>query len=308
MSDQRIRLTCGTLTAEVAPDVGGALTAFAAGDQALLRPALASGPYAGRPLGMACFPMLPFANRIASGRFAHDGREYRIARNVSERHPLHGHGWQGRWSVIARTACSTRLEFRGGAEWPWPYVAVEEITLVPRGITITLDFRNLGNRAAPVTLGLHPYFRHGGSLQVETTAAGVWEPDVEGIPVAFRPLSESGPASLPVEVARSGLDHCFDGWTGHARLRWPRDGTALVMEAWGSRCLHVYAPADQDYVCLEPVTARPDAFNPRPDDLAPAPVVSPGESVVLGLRLRVDSTTFSAAARPRAAGAPLLPA
>jgi aldose 1-epimerase len=242
---------------------------------------------------MACFPMVPFANRIAQGRFRHAGVEHRVARNVPEPHPLHGHGWQAAWTVRNRDGGSTTLEFRSGAEWPWPYLAIEAYVLEQDALTITLELHNLADEPAPASLGLHPYFCHAGSLRLEASARAVWERDAAGIPSGVRHLPPAEPYNLPEQVAGTGLDHCYDGWTGHARIHWPADRTVLCMEAQGSRCLHVYAPAAQDYVCLEPVSARPDAFNARPDDLAPVPIVAPRGSVRLSMRLRVESWPVS---------------
>jgi aldose 1-epimerase len=308
MNERRIRLACGDLSAEVAPDIGGALAWFRAGDHPLLRPELTSGPYAGRALGMACFPMVPFANRIARGRFRHAGLEILVACNVSEPHPLHGHGWQAAWTVREQGARSARLEFRGGREWPWPYVAFEEFVLEADALTIVLGLCNLGDEPAPVSLGLHPFLRHRESMLLEGRAVCVWERDSEGIPLAARPLPPDEPFNLPRHVARTDLDHCFDGWTGRAGIRWPDDRYALCIEAQGCRCLHVYSPAAEDYVCLEPVTARPDAFNPRPDDLAPLQVVAPGESTQLSMCLRVESQPVNLSQQPHEAAPPRPPA
>jgi len=305
MNERRIRLACGDLSAEVAPDIGGALAWFRAGGRPLLRPELTSGPYAGRALGMACFPMVPFANRIAGGRFRHAGVEYHIACNVPEPHPLHGHGWQSAWTVRDRDSSSATLEFRGGAEWPWPYLALEVFTLEPDALVITLEIHNLADEPVPASLGLHPYLSDSGSLRLESSALVVWERDAEGIPSGVRHLPPAGPCNLPHRIARAGLDHCYDGWTGRARIRWLADQTVLCMETQGSRCLHVYAPSAQDYVCLEPVSARPDAFNPRPDDLSPLPIVAPLGSLRLGMRLRVESWPVSA---PREVAPPRPPA
>jgi aldose 1-epimerase len=294
MNERRIRLVCGDLSAEVAPENGGALAWFRAGDHPLLRPELTAGAYAGRALGMACFPMVPFANRIAGGRFRHASREYRVACNVPELHPLHGHGWQSAWTVRDRGSSSATLEFRGGAEWPWPYLALETFTLEPDALVITLEMYNLADEPVPASLGLHPYFSHSGSMRLEGSALVVWDRDAAGIPSGVRHLPPAGPCNLPHRIAQAGLDHCYDGWTGRARIRWLADRTVLRMETQGSRCLHVYAPSAQDYVCLEPVSARPDAFNPRPDDLSPVPIMAPRGSLRLGMRLRVESWPVSA--------------
>jgi galactose mutarotase-like enzyme len=182
---------------------------------------------------------------------------------------------------------------------------VHTCTLEPDALVITLEIHNLADEPVPASLGLHPYLSDSGSLRLESSALVVWERDAEGIPSGVRHLPPAGPCNLPHRIARAGLDHCYDGWTGRARIRWLADQTVLCMETQGSRCLHVYAPSAQDYVCLEPVSARPDAFNPRPDDLSPLPIVAPLGSLRLGMRLRVESWPVSA---PREVAPPRPPA
>ena len=49
---------------------------------------------------MACFPLVPYANRIANGRFAFAGDEVQLRRNWDrDPHPLHGQGWRSAWTI-----------------------------------------------------------------------------------------------------------------------------------------------------------------------------------------------------------------
>ena len=285
MDNRSIRLEAGQLSANIAPAVGGALAGFFAGKLPLLRPALRSGPYAGHPLGMACFPMVPFANRIDRGRFSHAGRAVLIARNVPERHPLHGHGWQSPWDVAAFDGRSTRLVFLDDRRWPWPYEASQEFTLEPDSLTITLTLHSLAAESFPASLGLHPYFPRAGGASLEARCTRLWARDDSGIPTEAQSIPLRHDFGTASQVAGTDLDHCFDEWSGQAVVHWPPERAGLRIEADDCRFLHVYSPGGEDYFCVEPMTARPDAFNPRADDRRPVPLVRPDESISLTMRL-----------------------
>jgi aldose 1-epimerase len=81
----------------------------------VLRP---TPPGAGNdPFDTACFPMVPFVNRIAHGRFEFEGRTVQLERNWSEDpHPLHGQGWRKPWTVVSESAwrAPQRVEVGGG--------------------------------------------------------------------------------------------------------------------------------------------------------------------------------------------------
>lgn len=70
-------LASGAARLEVCPVAGGSLARFQTtiDDRAVdwLRPASTETLRDGDPLGMACFPLVPFSNRIRQGRFAFGG-------------------------------------------------------------------------------------------------------------------------------------------------------------------------------------------------------------------------------------------
>ena len=98
MSGRRVRLQAGGLALELAPEVGGSVASFTADG----RPVFRSTPEGyGDVLQAACFPLVPYSNRVFDGAFAFRGREVRLARNnPPQRHPLHGLGWRSAWPCI----------------------------------------------------------------------------------------------------------------------------------------------------------------------------------------------------------------
>ena len=83
--------------ATLLPDLGGAIGSLAFKGHEILRPTPAG---ASDVLQTACFPLVPYANRIAHGRFTFDGAVIQLP--VPARfapHAIHGIGWQRAWGT-----------------------------------------------------------------------------------------------------------------------------------------------------------------------------------------------------------------
>jgi len=66
-----IRLTAGDWICELRPGLGGAITSLGLGGGPVLRP---TPETASAILETACFPLVPYANRIADAGFQFQGR------------------------------------------------------------------------------------------------------------------------------------------------------------------------------------------------------------------------------------------
>src|SRR5690349_4888172 len=110
----------------LAPEIGGSVARFDAVQRGglfpLFRPA---SPGSHSVLDMACFPVVPFANRIRGGAFRFRGRTITLTPNMKgERLPLHGQGWLHPWRVARTNASKAELVYEHAAgEWPWHYEA-----------------------------------------------------------------------------------------------------------------------------------------------------------------------------------------
>jgi aldose 1-epimerase len=266
------------------PRRGGAVRDLSWRGQDILRPTPA-----GRgddPFDMACFPMVPFANRVARGRFSFGGHDVQLERNWSEDpHPLHGHGWRSPWSVAVESASNATLRFEGGGgEWPWRYRCEQWFQLLQNGVGIELSIENLSAEPMPALLGLHPYFPDSQRARLEANLPRVWLTDPEALP-----LEESAtPSAWSFDPARAveavALDNCFSGWDGVASLRWP-DRTVTIR---ATRCsfLHVYAPAGKDFFCVEPQSAAPGALGRDGE----ASILEPGDRFAIRVHISAGAT------------------
>lgn len=276
---ERLRLSAGALEAELLPGLGGALAALRWRHRGRMRSLLRETPGGARDvLQTACFPLVPFSNRVRNGRFGFRGRE------VSLDEALHGQGWRAVWAVVARDACSATLRFvhtRG--VWPWAYEARQSFSLDPDGLTVTLSVTNRDSEAMPCGLGLHPYFQKDLRTVLSAAVGGVWRNDAELLPEAR--VAAIGPFDLvEAPMAMRVLDHGFDGWDGRATIRWVTH--ALRITAIGTERVQVYAPAGEPYFCFEPVTNATDAFNRMGDEPGRfgVAVLEPGEIAAIGVR------------------------
>ena len=90
-----IDLAVDDMRLRVRPDIGCSISNLTKSAQPLLRPATLLDESSGDPLRLACFPMIPYCNRIAGGRFRWRGRDVALARNMEgEPNSIHGCAWR----------------------------------------------------------------------------------------------------------------------------------------------------------------------------------------------------------------------
>jgi aldose 1-epimerase len=168
----------------VAPGMGGSLVRFDWRGLPILRPSPGTNI-----LDVACFPIVPFSNRIANGRFDWQGRRVGIAPNFpgsNHPHPLHGFGWLSSWHVSDSSRTTAVLEHvYPGGEWPWPYRAELVYALDERGLRASLSLTNLADTAMPAGVGFHPYFPRDTGTIYRGLHCGEWRNDGDCLPLSL---------------------------------------------------------------------------------------------------------------------------
>jgi aldose 1-epimerase len=252
----------------IAPGLGGSITHYHWVDgprrHDWLRPATDADLAAGSADRLACFPLVPFSNRIRDGRFDFEGRPIRIPLNQwPQPHAEHGHGWQAAWTRVERAADRLTIEYDRPADaWPFPYRARQDFVLTADELRVTLSVENRGRATMPVGLGFHPYFPRTEECRLSARVAAMWATDTEVMPTALTDADPrlGGDAGLP--IAEVALDNAFTGWQRQATILWPERGARLSLDASPSLgFLVVYSPAGDDFFCVEPVSHCTDAFN-----------------------------------------------
>jgi aldose 1-epimerase len=249
-----LSLRAGRLAVDLAPDAGGSIARFAIDTAGtiidLLRPADADAK--------ACYPLVPFSNRIANGRLVVDGEEFVLEPNwPGQRHPMHGDGWARPWQVVRQDTGSAELvyEHDGREGWPFRYRARQSFRLDDEGLIVGMTIENLDSRPVPAGLGLHPFFPRDADTELACRVEGVWRADAEVLPVDRIAVPPEWNFATSQQVDSVVLDNCFDGWDGSATIRWPRLGLGLSLEATPPfRHLVIYVPKGRPHFCVEPVS------------------------------------------------------
>jgi aldose 1-epimerase len=288
MTADVITLLHGDDRCELYPRIGGSIAGWTVDGQQMFRAANAAGIAARDALGMASFPLVPYSNRIAQGRFEWNGSLITLARNFPpEPHSIHGVGFQSPWLCAERTDSSAVLTLihEPNAGWPWPFEARQRITLAGGELVLKLRAVNSGSHPAPLAFGHHPYFPLPGA-HLTFCAAGVWLKGDDDLPREQVAPSGQFDFSRAAPVERADIDHCFTGWSGPARIEW--QDQPLALEISGSPELSaavVYVRSGVDGFCFEPVPHINNALNLRGYE-PPIPIVAPGGTFSAGIRFR----------------------
>jgi aldose 1-epimerase len=286
-----IRLSAGDLVLELAPEVGGAIARFgldlAEGYRPLMRPAPAGLHDA---LDAACFPLVPFVNRVRDGRFSFAGRQVRLSPNMPpQKHPLHGQGWRHPWAVAGAQEREADLVYRHApGEWPWAYEARQRFELDADGLSVRLSVRNLADGPMPAGLGLHPYIPCDEATVLDTRVEIAWSVDEEVMPVLAVPARGRYDLSRR-RICGQDLDNGFGGWSGDAEIRWAERDLELSIRSAEAAFFQVYSPASGGLFVAEPVTHRNAALNLPESQWTTAGlrVLDPGAEFAMSARFEV---------------------
>lgn len=278
---ERLVLRNASLLAEVVPQVGGGLARLdwigSGAPQALLRALAPDAPGMPTPSQLACFPLLPWSNRMAPSGFAFDGRQHVPAPNrAGEPCPIHGDAWQQAWQVTQHTDTMLTLALARPDACPFSYSAALRYTLEGAALRVDLGVTNLGTEALPFGIGLHPWMPDPQGARLQAKADGVWLSGADKLPATRTDVPPAWRFDTPAALPLDGVDHVFDGWPGQARIRWPARGVALEIEADMGYFI-LYVPPGRDFFCFEPVDHPINAHNlPGHPGLS---VLAPGASL-----------------------------
>jgi aldose 1-epimerase len=242
---------------------------------------------------LACFPLVPWSNRITAGGFDFDGVHYPVRPNrAGEPYPIHGDGWLQPWRVTRHEADSVTLELesQGYDGNPYHYRSRQRYTLLPDGLAIELAVTHLGDRPLPYGLGLHPYFMRNEATRLRARSDGVWLSGADPIPVAHSSVLPPGwDYNRPAPLDGPMIDNCFSGWDGVARIDYPDRGLSIIMRMQDSPGYTLmYRPPGLNFFCLEPITHPIDAFH-MPGQPGLVPLIT-GQDMALHTRFAIGAS------------------
>jgi aldose 1-epimerase len=260
------------------------------------------GAYVAERKTMGIPLLYPWANRLAAWRFPVAGREVVIdpeatpLRRDANGLPMHGllsavAGWRvERHEPTADGAVlAARFAFAEDdtlmAAFPFAHELALEARVRGPALTIATTARATGATAVPIAFGFHPYLRLPGVARED------WE-----VEIPVRERLRLDPAMLPtgerepVEVApgRLGSRTFDDAYVA------PPGGAAFALEGGGRRIelafetgypfAQVFAPAEDDVIAFEPMTAPANALVDAGLGLT---LLAPGDSYRAAFSIRV---------------------
>ncbi|MEQ9518396.1 MAG: aldose 1-epimerase [Parvibaculum sp.] len=278
-----LKLANPDIALHVLPDRGGGIMKFEAFGRQVLRLGKGLAPH---PSELSGFSLLPYCNRIAEGHIP--GHAALKPNLPKEPHPIHGEGWLSRWQVDEESAdqATLSLDFQPSAgRWPWAFTATQSYRLDGAKFHHTLSLTNLSEHPMPAGLGFHPYFSYRRGDLFQASVKGMWDRDGAQLPTHHHLVGaeQYWPRGRIDETAH--LDNCFTGWDGRFQIT-RRDISIQVTTSGNLPFLHIYAPAGEAFVCLEPVSHIPNAINFR--DAPPMARLMPRDTISASLTYDVS--------------------
>lgn len=255
MISEILTLDDGLTRLTLAPHIGASILDWSviASGQPLLRHSRADALDSGSANQLACYPLVPWSNRIGGGGF--DGPDHWFALEPNSPPgalPIHGSGWQQAWHVKEHSTRHACLQL--DSTLPFAYSAQLLYTLSDGQLHIELSVTHQDEHAAWHGLGLHPYLPRTANTRLQASAAQVWLCDTQGLPTECVPLPPEWDFSQSNGLPQTRLDNCFTPWDGHALIIQPDLGYTLECRATGAPYYLVYCPTGEDFFCFEPVS------------------------------------------------------
>lgn len=273
-----VELRSGALRLALRPDLGGCIAGLWFDTTPVLRSVEPAGLQSARLAGS--YPLLPYSNRIADGRFGWRGRQYQLPLNDPP-HALHGVGLAAPWRIEQADESEVRLllEQPAGEAWPFAFEARQRFVLSPDALRCEMSVVNRAAHEAPVGLGWHPFFPKRRRSHLRAEVAGRWEMDDRKLPCARVPVS-----GLDADIAQLDLDHCFDGWSGQAHLH---DELLALTLSSSLRHLVVYTPRGKGDYAVEPVSHVNNAINQAEPAALGLVALAPGAAASAWMTLEI---------------------
>lgn len=291
-----LRVQSDPWTVELLPHVGGSIANLQHAGRAVLRSTPEDAIAQRAVRRTACYPLVPYSNRIARGRFVYDGVVRQLRPNFDNNlHAIHGVGWISPWTVEHADTRSAILALRhrpnGEAAQFWPYAfdAWQTVAIADERLSLTLKVTNVDASAMPAGIGIHPYFTRRAGTTLAFASDGAWLRGADFLP-SERVHAPAWDYRHGRRIEERQIDNDFFGWRGSVRIRDPDLGVSLTMRAdpvFGH--LVVFTPGDRDYFAVEPVSHMTDAVN-RPHEADHGLVtLQPGEAMSGSIVFEVES-------------------
>jgi aldose 1-epimerase len=231
-------------------------------------------------MSMAGIPFLaPWANRLDQDAFYANGKKYFLNPGLGNFRrdggglPIHGLlAFSPYWKPVVQgpDEVTSRLEFwrypELMAQFPFAHSIEVTYSLREGAFEVRTRIENHAAEPMPLSIGFHPYFRLTDSPRDAWKVHVGAREHVELTP-GLVPTGRRGAVTLadPAPLAGTVLDDVFTNLArdarGRAEMRLEGKRQKLAVQ-FGAKYLVaiIYAPADKEFVCIEPMTGVTNAF------------------------------------------------
>ena len=263
-----------TLTATFVPSAGMICTSLSDGGVELLgqRRGLSAYLTTGKTMGI---PILyPWANRLSANGYGVDGGAVTLTPGVggvrSDEHGLVIHGvlaaYPG-WLVTEQedNRFIADLDYGGQprllSSFPFPHVVTLDIVLADRALSIETTVTPTTSASVPLCFGFHPY------LTIPGVPRSQWQlktPPLRHLPVDNWGIPTGATVDWPAqseELGDKALDNGFDEVPQGAVFTLSGGERRIdVVLDHGYPAVQIFAPGNDDVVCIEPMAAPTNAL------------------------------------------------
>lgn len=233
--------------------------------------------------------LIPFPGRISDGRYSFDGKQFQLDCNDKEGpNAIHGFVRGLPWHVQDARSNKVTFEIRLDAEtyvgrgYPFSLAIGVTYDLGPSGLTCAFTVKNVGQQAAPVGVGFHPYFTVGMSMideaEVQIPGTAYLEFNERLVPTGkiLNAIGTPWDYRRFREIGRQRFNHCYvqlerdTQGVATASLRQSAHGRVIDISMDSAfSAVVVYTgdaivDAPRAALAIEPMTCASDAFN-HPD-------------------------------------------
>ncbi len=306
VSPLRLEDPGGTAIAWVAPGHGGNCVGYIVRRGDAWAPVLAGTSARAlrqRPTRHGCPVLFPFPGHALGARYAWGGRTYVLPVNApSGPHHVHGFAHTHAWQVLAQAPASVTLGFSTAtdlrpderAAYPFDVRLTLRVSVAGGALGLELEATNVGDRGAPVGLGLHPYvdpgLLGGRRAGVRACLPGTGERVLRGgvptgeVRVVGPEAIAAPPEGASALVARTGFVDGAAAWLGVNGA--PASVRLTVRE--GFREMLLFAPAEDATLSLEPLTSPISGASQAEGHPDALPALAPGARLRAAASIAVE--------------------
>lgn len=252
------------------PEYGGSIAYWFRGDMAVFYPVTDSRLIAQDNKMISAYPLVPYSNRIAGGKFNFRGRDYQLKPNFEgEENTIHGNGWERPWKLELLEEHKATFVLHHNPptdpvdQWPFAYKAYITYEVSGDGLAVYMQITNKDDKIQPVGMGFHPYIPRYNKVELGFSAQSIWNNGSDHLPEGRMFIDGRWSFDHMREVNhKEKLDNCYAGWQRILFIRWKNIGMNLTVTASNNfDHLVIYTPTDYPYFTAEPATNMNNAIN-----------------------------------------------